>query len=63
MRQAEILNLQWEEIDFNQEFIRLGGDRTKNKKGRGRPKKMIEDSESDEEIEVTKIEINNFPNL
>ena len=34
MRQAEILNLMWDEIDFKHKFIRLGGKRTKNKKGR-----------------------------
>ena len=34
MRQSEILNLKWEEIDFRSGFIRLGGDRTKNKEGR-----------------------------
>ena len=34
MRQAEILNLSWEEIDLNNKFIRLGGHRTKNKTGR-----------------------------
>ena len=34
MRQAEILNLAWEEIDLNNQFIRLGGQRTKNKTGR-----------------------------
>ncbi len=34
MRQAEILNLMWEEIDFKLKFIRLSGMRTKNKKGR-----------------------------
>ena len=34
MRRAEILNMQWEEIDFVHEFLRLGKDRTKNKEGR-----------------------------
>ena len=34
MRRAEILNMQWEEIDFVHEFLRLGRDRTKNKEGR-----------------------------
>ena len=34
MRRSEILNLRWEEIDFKNGFIRLGGDRTKNKSGR-----------------------------
>jgi len=34
MRQREILDLRWEEIDFRSGFIRLGGDRTKNKEGR-----------------------------
>ena len=34
MRQREILDLRWEEIDFHSGFIRLGGDRTKNKEGR-----------------------------
>ena len=34
MRQAEILNLTWQEIDLKMGFIRLGGDRTKNKTGR-----------------------------
>ena len=34
MRQAEILNLTWEEVDLNNQFIRLGGQRTKNKTGR-----------------------------
>ena len=37
MRRAEILNLKWEEIDFKSNFIRLGGDRTKNKKVRSIP--------------------------
>ena len=34
MRQAEILNLTWNEIDLKSRFIRLGGLRTKNKTGR-----------------------------
>jgi len=34
MRQAEILNLTWKEIDLINGFIRLGGQRTKNKTGR-----------------------------
>ena len=34
MRQAEILNLTWQEIDLKTGFIRLGGQRTKNKTGR-----------------------------
>jgi integrase len=34
MRRSEILNLRWEEIDFKNGFIRLSGDRTKNKSGR-----------------------------
>ena len=34
MRQSEIMNLTWDEIDFKNGFIRLGGDRTKNKSGR-----------------------------
>lgn len=34
MRQAEIINFTWEEIDLNNKFIRLGGQRTKNKTGR-----------------------------
>ena len=34
MRQAEILNLTWDEIDFEMGFISLGGERTKNKTGR-----------------------------
>ena len=34
MRQAEILNLTWKEIDLKMRFIRLGGERTKNKTGR-----------------------------
>ena len=34
MRQSEILNLTWQEIDLKMGFIRLGGDRTKNKTGR-----------------------------
>jgi len=34
MRQAEILNLTWEEIDLKMGFIRLGGLRTKTKIGR-----------------------------
>ena len=33
MRQTEILNLSWKEIDLRRGFIRLGGDRTKNKVG------------------------------
>ena len=33
MRQAEILNLTWKEIDLKMGFIRLGGVRTKNKIG------------------------------
>ena len=37
MRQAEILNLAWEEIDLINGFIRLGGQRTKNKTGRAIP--------------------------
>ena len=37
MRQAEILNLTWKEIDLKRGFIRLGGDRTKNKVGRKIP--------------------------
>ena len=37
MRQAEILNLTWQEIDLKRGFIRLGGDRTKNKVGRNIP--------------------------
>ena len=37
MRQAEILNLAWEEIDLINKFIRLGGQRTKNKTGRAIP--------------------------
>jgi integrase len=37
MRQAEILNLTWEEIDLKNQFIRLGGQRTKNKTGRAIP--------------------------
>ena len=31
MRQEEIINLTWEEIDFKHGFIRLGVNRTKNK--------------------------------
>ena len=31
MRQAEILNLTWKEIDLKMGFIRLGGERTKKK--------------------------------
>ena len=34
MRQAEILNLTWQEIDLKMGFIRLGGELTKNKIGR-----------------------------
>jgi integrase len=34
MRQGEILDLTWEEIDLKTAFIRLGGHRTKNKTGR-----------------------------
>jgi integrase len=34
MRQAEILNLTWEEIDLKMGFIRLGGMRSKTKVGR-----------------------------
>ena len=34
MRQAEILDLTWQEIDLKTGFIRLGGQRTKNKTGR-----------------------------
>ncbi len=34
MRQAEIMNLSWDEIDFDHGFIRLGGERTKNGTGR-----------------------------
>ena len=34
MRQAEIMNLTWQEIDLKTGFIRLGGERTKNKIGR-----------------------------
>ncbi|RTZ87716.1 MAG: hypothetical protein DSY96_00535 [SAR324 cluster bacterium] len=34
MRQAEIMNLTWQEIDLKTVFIRLGGERTKNKTGR-----------------------------
>ena len=37
MRQAEILNLVWGEIDLKNQFIRLGGQRTKNKTGRAIP--------------------------
>ena len=37
MRQAEILNLTWKEIDLKMRFIRLGGERTKNKIGRNIP--------------------------
>ena len=37
MRQAEILNLTWKEIDLKTGFIRLGGERTKNKIGRNIP--------------------------
>ena len=37
MRQAEILNLTWKEIDLKMGFIRLGGERTKNKIGRNIP--------------------------
>jgi len=34
MRQSEILNLTWSEVDLKNRFIRLGGLRTKNKTGR-----------------------------
>ena len=34
MRQAEILDLTWQEIDLKTGFIRLGGQRNKNKTGR-----------------------------
>ena len=34
MRQAEILKLTWDQIDFKSEFIRLSGKQTKNKTGR-----------------------------
>ena len=34
MRQTEIMNLTWQEIDLKTGFIRLGGERTKNKTGR-----------------------------
>ena len=34
MRQAEILKLTWDKIDFKSEFIRLSGKQTKNKTGR-----------------------------
>ena len=37
MRQAEILRLTWDELDLRNGFIRLGGDRTKNKEGRPIP--------------------------
>ena len=37
MRQEEILNLTWEEIDFKYRFIRLGVHRTKNKTVRSIP--------------------------
>ena len=37
MRQAEILNLTWKEIDLKMRFIRLGGERTKNKIGHNIP--------------------------
>ena len=37
MRQTEILNLTWEEIDLTNKFFRLGGQRTKNKTGRAIP--------------------------
>lgn len=37
MRQTGILNLTWQEIDLKMGFIRLGGDRTKNKIGRNIP--------------------------
>ena len=37
MRQEEITNLTWEEIDFKHGFIRLGGNRTKNKTVRSIP--------------------------
>ena len=37
MRQAEILKLTWDQIDFKSEFIRLSGKQTKNKTGRAIP--------------------------
>ena len=37
MRQEEIVNLMWEEIDFKHQFIRLGVLRTKNKTVRSIP--------------------------
>ena len=37
MRQAEILNLTWDEIDFKNTFIRFGASRTKNKTVRSIP--------------------------
>ena len=37
MRQEEILNLRWEEIDFKHGFIRLGANRTKTKTVRSVP--------------------------
>ena len=37
MRQEEIINLTWEEIDFKHGFIRLGVNRTKNKTVRSIP--------------------------
>ena len=37
MRQEEIINLMWEEIDFKHQFIRLGVLRTKNKTVRSIP--------------------------
>ena len=37
MRQEEIINLTWKEIDFKHGFIRLGGNRTKNKTVRSIP--------------------------
>jgi integrase len=37
MRQEEIINLTWNEIDFKHGFIRLGGNRTKNKTVRSIP--------------------------
>ena len=36
-KQVEILNLTWKEIDLKMGFIRLGGERTKNKIGRNIP--------------------------
>ena len=37
MRQEEIINLTWKEIDFKHGFIRFGGNRTKNKTVRSIP--------------------------